>query len=215
MRSGAQRRPETARRWTGGICQCKSCPRSGQFALPALSGSIEYWNPHRSDPPIHSAENRRASRRLISKRHRSGIDISLPVGRVPGEPHDSGVSMVVERGLARCPRCVSVADYVFIESVSGRAPGGLRYEVRCRKCGECYGEDSRPLPHQQVVVAEPPIEWPPDREPVEAQDWRSELRGRLSVAAQRGRSEADVLVRRTRALVLDRRFGRKCDQTGG
>ncbi len=31
-------------------------------------------------------------------------------------PHDIGVSMVVERGLARCPRCVAVADYVFVET---------------------------------------------------------------------------------------------------
>jgi hypothetical protein len=133
-----------------------------------------------------------------------------------------GVSMVVESGLARCPRCVSVADYVFIETASGREYGGLRYEVRCRKCGEYYGEESQPRFSHPVVVAEPPIMWPPDREPVEARDWRSELRGRLStaggrlsVAAQRCRTEVDVLVRRTRGVVLERRFGQKDVQTGG
>lgn len=133
-----------------------------------------------------------------------------------------GVSMVVESGLARCPRCVSVADYVFIETASGREYGGLRYEVRCRKCGGYYGEESRPLSSHPVVVAEPPIAWPPDREPVEAKDWRSELRGRLSMAgelfllaAQRGRREADLLVRRTRGVILDRRFGQGDAQTGG
>ena len=61
--------------------------------------------------------------------------------------------MVVERGLARCPRCVSVADYAFIEY-----PRGMRYEVRCRKCGECYEEESRPSAALAPVPApEPPI----------------------------------------------------------
>lgn len=151
------------------------------------------------------------------------------------------VSKVVESGLARCPRCVSVADYVFLETRSGRessngqwSPGecwGLRYEVRCRKCGECYGEDSRPVARDSVAVAvaAPPIVWPPDREPVEARDWRNELRGRLStagdqlstaggalsVAAQRGKSEVDVWVRRTRGWVLDRRLRQREGHTGG
>jgi hypothetical protein len=46
------------------------------------------------------------------------------------------VSVVVERGLARCPRCVAVADYSFIES----GPNSLRYEVHCGRCGEAYCE---------------------------------------------------------------------------
>ncbi|MGB0436288.1 MAG: hypothetical protein ACPGVY_03395 [Mycobacterium sp.] len=126
-----------------------------------------------------------------------------------------GVNMVVESGLARCPRCVAVADYVFIETRSGREYGGLRYEVRCRKCGECYGEDSYPAPSRALAVAEPPIAWPPDREPADVRDWRAECRARFSMAARRGRSEIDVLVRRTRGLVVDRRFGQKTGQTGG
>lgn len=46
------------------------------------------------------------------------------------------MSVVVERGLARCPRCVAVADYTFIES----GPNSVRYEVHCGKCGEAYRE---------------------------------------------------------------------------
>jgi hypothetical protein len=46
------------------------------------------------------------------------------------------VSVVVERGLARCPRCVAVADYIFVES----GPNSLRYEVQCGRCGEAYCE---------------------------------------------------------------------------
>ncbi|MCH9731861.1 MAG: hypothetical protein K0U84_19645, partial [Actinomycetia bacterium] len=129
----------------------------------------------------------------------------------------------VESGIARCPRCVSVADYVFIESRSGREYGRLRYEVRCRKCGEHYGEDSRPFSGElsgelsggRVAVAESPIVWPPDREPVEVRDWRSELRGRLTMAAQRGKNEVEVVVRRTRSLVADRRSGLRGGQIGG
>lgn len=137
--------------------------------------------------------------------------------------------MIVESGLARCPRCVSVADYVFIESRSGREYRGLRYEVRCRKCGEHYGEDSRPVPRHPVVVAEPPIEWPPDREPVEPVDWRAELNRRLSAASQgirrlsvashrRLSSEIGVVAGRAQAFAPKRlleRGSRQGDQTGG
>jgi hypothetical protein len=51
------------------------------------------------------------------------------------------VSVVVERGLARCPRCVAVADYTFVES----GPNSLRYEVHCRRCGEAYCEVHTPM----------------------------------------------------------------------
>lgn len=51
------------------------------------------------------------------------------------------MSVVVERGLARCPRCVAVADYTFVES----GPNAVRYEVRCRKCGEAYTEVNTPV----------------------------------------------------------------------
>jgi len=51
------------------------------------------------------------------------------------------MSVVVERGLARCPRCVAVADYTFVES----GPNSLRYEVNCSKCGEAYCEVHTPV----------------------------------------------------------------------
>ncbi|WP_260761396.1 hypothetical protein [Mycobacterium sp. SMC-4] len=134
------------------------------------------------------------------------------------------MSTVVERGHARCPRCVSVADYVFIEY--GR---GMRYEVCCRKCGERYAEESRP----SVVVApvsapEPPIEWPPDHDPVPPRDRRAELRRRFSDAAGHARTGVDLLSRRVgtisgqaRTWVRDHRHrsaaGQQvdADQTGG
>lgn len=46
------------------------------------------------------------------------------------------MELVVERGKARCPRCVAVADYSFIEL----GPSLLRYEVNCGGCGETYRE---------------------------------------------------------------------------
>ncbi|MEW5811921.1 MAG: hypothetical protein AB1925_21015 [Actinomycetota bacterium] len=121
--------------------------------------------------------------------------------------------MVVERGLARCPRCVSMADYVFIES----EPNGMRYEVRCRKCGERYEEDMRPSPTgAELARIEPPLLWPPDREPVPPRDWRAEIRGHVTAVVQRSRAELDEMVQRTRTLAPKRRFGRLlADQTGG
>lgn len=47
---------------------------------------------------------------------------------------------VVERGAARCPRCMALADYRFHESDDGL----LRYEVSCRPCGNVYSEDCAP-----------------------------------------------------------------------
>ncbi|BBZ31036.1 hypothetical protein MMAD_53310 [Mycolicibacterium madagascariense] len=51
------------------------------------------------------------------------------------------MSVVVERGLARCPRCVAVADYAFVES----GPNSVRYEVHCARCGEDYCEVHAPM----------------------------------------------------------------------
>jgi hypothetical protein len=48
---------------------------------------------------------------------------------------------VIERGQARCPRCVAVADYFFVEL----GPNLLRYEVNCRRCGETYRETHGPV----------------------------------------------------------------------
>ncbi|OKH73196.1 hypothetical protein EB72_19580 [Mycobacterium sp. SWH-M1] len=120
------------------------------------------------------------------------------------EPHDIGVSMVVERGLARCPRCVSMADYVFIET----APHGMRYEVRCRKCGERYLEDMWPAPGAELVHVERPLLWPPDLEPVPPRDWAAEIRGHASALVEWSRAEIDEMVRRTRTIAPKRRFGR-------
>jgi predicted Zn finger-like uncharacterized protein len=47
------------------------------------------------------------------------------------------MTMVVERGTARCPRCMVHADYRFVETDAGP----LRYEVSCRSCGHEYVED--------------------------------------------------------------------------
>ncbi len=128
--------------------------------------------------------------------------------------------MVVERGLARCPRCVAVADYVFIETSPERVARGLRYEVRCRKCGECYGEDSYAAATASAEVAL--IQWPPDCEPVPLRDWRNEAREKLAVAAEVGKAEMAVLGRHaqnlyahSRTWVHERLAARNMDQTGG
>ncbi|MGW0160385.1 hypothetical protein ACWDUN_13820 [Mycobacterium sp. NPDC003323] len=46
------------------------------------------------------------------------------------------MEMVIERGKARCPFCVAVADYRFIE----RERDLVRYEVHCDGCGQRYRE---------------------------------------------------------------------------
>jgi len=46
------------------------------------------------------------------------------------------MSVVVERGLARCPHCVAVTQYSFTEL----GPNSMCYEVDCKKCGERYRE---------------------------------------------------------------------------
>lgn len=63
------------------------------------------------------------------------------------------MSVVVERGRARCPRCVAVADYTFVES----GLNCVRYEVRCGKCGEAYCEVNTPVaPGFTASVPAPP-----------------------------------------------------------
>lgn len=135
-------------------------------------------------------------------------------------PQDNGVSMVVERGLARCPRCVAVADYVFIEASSEQTGRELRYEVRCRKCGECYSEDSYAAATTSTEVAL--IQWPPDCEPVPPRDWRNEAREKVSAAADAGKAEIEVLSRQaqrlyqhSRSWLYERLAARNVDQTGG
>ncbi len=43
---------------------------------------------------------------------------------------------VVERGTARCPRCMTLTDYRFLEEDGGL----LRYEVACKPCDNVYSE---------------------------------------------------------------------------
>ena len=47
---------------------------------------------------------------------------------------------VVERGTARCPRCMALTNYCFHETSGGI----LRYEVSCEPCGHVYVELSGP-----------------------------------------------------------------------
>ena len=71
------------------------------------------------------------------------------------------MSVVVERGLARCPRCVAVADYAFVES----GPNSMRYEVNCGRCGEAYCEVHSPVAPDfaaavDALVVPPPLALP-------------------------------------------------------
>lgn len=78
------------------------------------------------------------------------------------------MSVVVERGSARCPHCVAVADYTFVESEVDM----VRYEVHCHSCGEVYSEESSlapPLPVERVLPM-PPL--PP---PARRSSWRTRL----------------------------------------
>lgn len=49
------------------------------------------------------------------------------------------MSMLVEKGSARCPRCMAVADYRFYEN-----DDDLLYEVSCQPCGNVYSEVCSP-----------------------------------------------------------------------
>ena len=65
------------------------------------------------------------------------------------------MSVVVERGSARCPRCVAIADYTFIESELDM----VRYEVDCRSCGEVYSEVNSlapAVPGERILPVPPP-----------------------------------------------------------
>lgn len=46
------------------------------------------------------------------------------------------MNVVIERGEARCPRCMVLADYSFHEGDGGL----LRYQVECRACGNVHVE---------------------------------------------------------------------------
>jgi hypothetical protein len=77
------------------------------------------------------------------------------------------MGVVVERGSARCPRCVAVADYAFIESGLDM----VRYEVHCRSCGEVYSEVNSLAPLAAPLERVKPV-WPPPPELEQRASWR-------------------------------------------
>lgn len=99
------------------------------------------------------------------------------------------MSVVVERGLARCPRCVAVADYTFIES----GPNSLRYEVDCGKCGEAYREVHNPVAPAFAAAVDALVVLPPPVLPSafeirkrQALAWLASLRAKALARAGRG-----------------------------
>lgn len=105
---------------------------------------------------------------------------------------------VVERGPARCPRCVAVAEYTFTEC----GPNSVRYEVCCARCGEVYSELNTPVAPQFATDGAP---WPitlPDSDV--RPSGPSGQRALALLARARGRTSqltaaaASSLIRRTR-----------------
>jgi len=88
------------------------------------------------------------------------------------------------------------ADYAFIESDANVT----RYEVRCRRCGEVYSENSGSWALAVARDDEPLMKWPPDNEPMVARDWRVELRAWLDVSARQGRQTVETIGLRAQAL---------------
>lgn len=99
------------------------------------------------------------------------------------------MELVIERGQARCPYCVAVAAYSFVEL----GPNLLRYEVNCKGCGEAYRERVGPVPPKPGVVATTGP-WLPV-----AQVPRVGLRERVHAGAIAVRDRADIR-NRTAAL---------------
>lgn len=56
--------------------------------------------------------------------------------------------MAVERGHARCPRCMAWADYQILD----RGDNMLEYEVRCTACGNLHSEVSVLSPATTVAA---------------------------------------------------------------
>lgn len=115
------------------------------------------------------------------------------------------MSVVVERGLARCPRCVAVADYAFVES----GPNVMRYEVRCRRCGEDYCEVHTPMaPDFTTAVAAlefVPPENPRDTVPFARRTvaWLAHARDRVVATGSSARLPRDWLDRVRRRPRVD------------
>ena len=106
---------------------------------------------------------------------------------------------VIERGLARCPRCVAVADYYFVEL----SPNLLRYEVNCRTCGEAYREEHGPVPPNFGALAAVD-EWLPEASVVPVRErmraWVGSARLRANAATWRS-----IKLTQSALLLLQRR----------
>jgi hypothetical protein len=74
---------------------------------------------------------------VISVAHRIRIDGSTVGASAVRGPDHCVMNVVVERGVARCPRCAATADYCFTEC----GADAIRYEISCRHCGEQYREE--------------------------------------------------------------------------
>lgn len=107
------------------------------------------------------------------------------------------MELVVERGQARCPRCVAVADYAFVEL----GPERLRYEVSCHGCGERYREKLGSVAPPVGVVATAEV-WPPVPAPAAVpvgerlQVWADAARGAAIALWGRGNTWAAALLDR-------------------
>jgi hypothetical protein len=96
------------------------------------------------------------------------------------------MSVVVERGLARCPYCVAVTRYVFLENESN----SLCYEVDCERCGQRYREHSSPVDWATSAAPRIDIVPPPPAGPTPLRQLRN-----------RAHELGAVLMRRTADLV--------------
>lgn len=67
------------------------------------------------------------------------------------------MNVVVERGVARCPRCVGIAEYSFTEC----GTESVRYEIRCARCSEVYIEVTCTGPTVFSTDVEPYVYMPP------------------------------------------------------
>lgn len=89
-----------------------------------------------------------------------------------------GMEMVIERGQARCPFCVSVADYRFIENDRNL----VRYEVHCQSCGERYREKLGLAAVSNAPATQP---WLPEPAQLPAVPLSERLRAAAAGARQR------------------------------
>ncbi len=104
------------------------------------------------------------------------------------------MSVVVERGLARCPRCVAVADYAFVES----GPNSVRYEVNCGKCGEAYCEVHTPVAPDFTAAVDALVVPPPAAAPTALAVRRAGVAARFAAARMATGSAATRITVRLR-----------------